>query len=294
MRQTVKLTIAYVVLSLVLGQTAAGCEDDNTTALRTCFESLKDDLLDQDPANTTEFFCGADQKERLQCVIEHFVACPELKNSSYIRDLQTSRTSFHVLELFTVASADDFCDCSWHGTCVVEIDADLLFQSLDGWPWTRMVNLVYTCGAAQTNIHCASSAPPKCAEYLQFKKDDLDIDTLKQVSTLANKRCRASSASMNLDCTTQRARWKTVALCYNQSQNFRSEQDRACGSRSCVEQYMGSCPDGEMERFIDVVNIVNKEKIDTESCRMNSAVQALPNAVTTLTLSFVLVFFIML
>lgn len=262
-RRTLCLTLMVAVK-----ETACGCVEEKTAELKAYLDPLVAHLSAQTGPDITDILCSGPQKSRLDHVIQLFQSCPGFSNSSVIEELKHNTSAFSALELFHVASADDFCECATKQMCMKQVDTNSLYKALERGPWTRIANIEYICGVGSVHIDCIAPSITKCAAYLEFKHKQNAFQLNLRITSLVHYigQCGKWSVSKSLSCVKQRAGWKSTIFCHNQALNFAEDRDRTCGMRSCIEQAMSSCPDNQMTYFIDAVNVFSETRIDTDKC----------------------------
>lgn len=270
------LLLTVTVLLLVIHKIHCDCVADKTTELKTCFDKLKTSMDTEAPSDVNTFLCGDTQKERLECVIKHFNDCPAFVNESFIDDLKHTASGFHAKDLFHVDSADEFCKCSPTFSCLKKVETEKLGVELTEGPWKKIANQEYICGLGRINIDCVATSLPSCMDYLQYKHNKtvgensegrLDINSFQFASDYADRHCKTwPDDDIDHSCTMKRVGWNSVEVCYNQIDHLREVSDKICGMRTCIEKAMYTCPEGEMDYFIDAVNIFSETKISTDKC----------------------------
>lgn len=290
-----------IVLMITWREIAGDCVSDKTAEVKVCFDQLKTDMMTEAPSDVNDFLCSDPHKDRLECVIDHFNACPAFKNEKFINDLKHTASNFHAMDLFHVSSADEFCKCAPTHMCMEKVETDKLYMEVDDGPWSKMANQEYICGLARNHIDCVAKSLPTCDDYLQYKHlgevkvsnkshDVYNVTTLEYASIYADKHCRNwPDEEKTTNCSTTRAAWKSVEICYRQANHLRERTDKSCALRICIERAMFTCPKGEMDYFIDAVNVFSDTKIDTVTCDSSAcSVTAMFSAILMLALCMLL------
>ncbi|XP_045200404.2 uncharacterized protein LOC123554374 [Mercenaria mercenaria] len=269
------LFVIVTVLSLVKYGVHGGCVADKTATVKPCFDQLKTNMESQNPTDINDFLCGDSQKDRLDCVIKGFNDCRDFKDESFIGDLKHA-SGFHAKDLFHVSSADEFCKCAPTFTCMEKIETEKLGIDLDEGPWEQIANQEYICGLGRNNIDCVAKSLPTCVDYLQYKHNEtvgdnleghVDVNSLQYASNYAERQCKNWPDEDNDHvCTMKRVGWQSVEYCHDDIDHLVKDSDKICGMRSCVEKAMSTCPKGEMEYFIDAINVFSDTKISTVKC----------------------------
>lgn len=279
------LGASLLLLMVAFRDAVADCVDEKKAELKVCFDQLKKNMDEEAPEDVNDFLCSDSQKDRLDCVIRHFNACPDFKDETFIDGLKHSTSGFHAHDLFHVASADEFCKCAPTHMCMEKVETDQLSMSLDEGPWSRIANQEYICGHGRNHIDCVAKSLPTCDGYLQYKHNKdlntsnkphdiykVNVANLEFASIYADKHCKNWPREVERsNCTSDRVGWRSVQICYDQVDSLRKEEQRKCAMRSCIEKAMFTCPKGEMDYFIDAVNVFSEIKASTKYCPSSSA-----------------------
>lgn len=274
-----------------------GCLDTKRKEVESCINQLRTGLVSKKTTDVNNFLCdatSATQKERLDCVIKYFRECKEVVPAEFLTMLRHVGAQFYAEDLFHLRSADEFCECAKTHHCLSELDFNQMAQELDlkhEYPWKHIANPEYICGRGLSNIDCVGRSLPVCTQYLQHKHNRtvqdakvkvawVNVADLEYAHTFAKKRCKIWPED-NHRCTEKRVRWHSLAGCTDLAQNFKDEEERKCGMRRCIEIYMSTCPPGDMDYFIDAINVFSKNKIKDTTCSSAIATIATVAAVCT-------------
>ncbi|XP_052223069.1 uncharacterized protein LOC127838971 [Dreissena polymorpha] len=251
------------------------CVDSIRMEVEACINPLKTDLASKIPTDVNNFLCGPNQRQRLDCVIQHFRQCPDLIAQDFIKTLRHVGAKFYAEDLFHIKNAEEFCMCVPTHGCLSEIDFDQMATKLElkhEHPWKSIANPAYICGLGLKNIECVGHSPV-CTQYLQHKHNDTAVKVAEYAHKFAKRQCKTYPKD-NHKCTEKRVSWRSLAHCYDLVENIVDEEERKCGMRRCVEIDMSTCPPGDMEYFIDAINVLSENEISDKACSSANAAMA--------------------
>ncbi|XP_060560567.1 uncharacterized protein LOC132720430 isoform X2 [Ruditapes philippinarum] len=273
-----------------------GCVEDKTDVVKPCFDLLMTAMNSQKPKDVNDFLCSDSQKENLDCVIKGFHECPDFKKEAFIEGLKDS--SFKAIELFHVASADEFCECAATFTYMIEVESQLGKELRQG-PWPKTANHEYICGVKRYKIDRVAKSLPVCADYLKYKHNETtgdnsnvhsNVKNFQYAAEYADKYCTKFPKGFNDTCSMERISWSSLELCHGQIDNLQKVTDQECQMRRCVALTMRTCPKGEMEYFIDAINVFSDVRISKdETCSKASGFVA--SVLSTLVLCLICILF---
>ncbi|XP_052783663.1 uncharacterized protein LOC128219748 [Mya arenaria] len=272
-----------IVVLCVIVTCHAGCVEENKKTVEDVLNPLKEELAKKSPNDVPDFLCMTEHKASLDKIIKHFNNCTDFVDEAFIKELKHASAKVFADDLFHIKSANEFCKCLPTLPCLNEIDLGKMSRTQNNnTVWKELAEPAYICGLARKDIECVGNSMPTCTRYLQYKYNKtvsssmtawFDISSLEYAHRFAQNHCK-HWPDVKHTCSQKRSKWYSIEVCVKYAATLKDDKDRMCGMRKCAEKYMTTCPAGDMEYFIDSVNVFAEHKLMTTPCQIAMATVA--------------------
>ncbi|WAR28507.1 hypothetical protein MAR_014211 [Mya arenaria] len=241
-----------IVVLCVIVTCHAGCVEENKKTVEDVLNPLKEELAKKSPNDVPDFLCMTEHKASLDKIIKHFNNCTDFVDEAFIKELKHASAKVFADDLFHIKSANEFCKCLPTLPCLNEIDLGKMSRTQNNnTVWKELAEPAYICGMTAW----------------------FDISSLEYAHRFAQNHCK-HWPDVKHTCSQKRSKWYSIEVCVKYAATLKDDKDRMCGMRKCAEKYMTTCPAGDMEYFIDSVNVFAEHKLMTTPCQIAMATVA--------------------